>query len=139
MMAVNYIRITHDHRPLDGILQLPHISGKVIAHQHVDGRRRDPPDPLPMLLLIFLKEMLGQEQYVRLSLAKRRQEYAENIQAIIKVLAKLAPRYCRLQVLVLSGDQPDIGFDRLRPADAFELALLQHPEQFRSEEHTSEL
>ena len=49
MVRVNHLAVAHQHGALQDIFQLADVSGPVIAHQHVDGRRRDPLDDLVVL------------------------------------------------------------------------------------------
>ena len=49
MMAVNHLAVAHEHGALERVLELAHVARPVIAHEHVDGRRRDALDALVVL------------------------------------------------------------------------------------------
>src|SRR5690606_22560659 len=63
--------------------------------------------------------------------AKRRQDHAEDVQSVEKVLAKPSGLDRRDEVLVRRVDEADIDVDRLRAPDALEASLLEKTEEFR--------
>ena len=65
-----------------------------------------------------------------LALPQRRNEQWQHVQPVIQVFAKLAFCHRLLQQLVGRGDDADIHLDRLCPAQAQEVALFQHAQQF---------
>src|SRR4029434_7857956 len=129
MMAVDHSIVAKDHSAFDAILQLADISRPVIAHEHIDGRRRDALDRLPMLTGIFFDKMVGQEQDVRLSLPQRRHEDRKDIETVIEVLAETAFDYRALEVSIGGADEADVGPQGLVPADALELTFLEYSEE----------
>ena len=59
--------------------------------------------------------------------AERRQHDGNHVQAVIEILPETAIFHILFQVLVCSGDHPDIHFYRLGASHRFELLLLEHP------------
>ena len=94
-----------------------------------------------MLPRVLLKEMIGEQEQVRFTVAKRWDKDGENIQPVVKVLAEVSFRHRFLQILVRSRNQPYIGANRGRAAQAFEFLFLQHAQQFhlRGEIHIADL
>src|SRR5712691_4955112 len=129
MVAVDDTAVADQHRPLDAVLQLADVPGPVVAHEHVDGGRGDAADVLPVGGRVLLDEMVGEEKDVGPPLAQRRQEDAEHVEPVVQVLPEGALLHRGFQVLVGSGDQPDVDLDRLHAAQPLELALLQHAQQ----------
>ena len=58
----------------------------------------------------------------------------EDREPVEEVLAEVAARDGGLQVAVRRGDDPDVGLQDLRPAEALELALLQDAEELGLDE-----
>ena len=55
----------------------------------------------------------------------------KNIQTVKQIFAKFLVGDVLLQIAVGGGDDPHIDVQRLHSAQPFELAILQHPQQFR--------
>ena len=90
------------------VLELADVAGPVIAHQHVDRRRRDALDVLAVLARELLEEVVGQQQDVGLPLAQRRHEDREDVQPVVQVLAERPAGDRLLEVLVGGRDQADV-------------------------------
>src|SRR5574338_89139 len=116
---MNNVGIADENSSFDRIFKLANIARKVIAHEHIDGRSRNTPDPLSVLLFVFFKEMLRQQQNIGLTLAQRRQKDRENIQAIIEVLAKFPCTDRFFEVFVRRCDKPYVRLYCLGSAEAF--------------------
>ncbi len=77
----------------------------------------------------LLEKVLDQERDIVAALAQRRKLDADDLEPVIKVLAKL-PLGDRVgQVAVGRRDQPDVDLDRLVRAHPHDLAGFEHPEQ----------
>jgi hypothetical protein len=83
-------------------------------------------DTLAVFALKLLDKMLGKQEYVGLALAQRRHEDREDVQTIVKILAKLRALNRFFQILVRRNDQPYVYFDCFNAAEPFKLALLQN-------------
>ena len=73
--------------------------------------------------------MLHEERDVVATLAQRRQLHRNHVQPVVEILAKRALGHHPGEVGMRGGDHADIDLDRVRVADALELALLQHAQQ----------
>src|ERR1700693_1265505 len=78
----------------------------------------------------FLDKMLHQERDVFGSLAQGRNENRENIQAIVKIAAKLFFQNHFFQIAMSRRHYSNVDFLRVRASQAFELSLLQDTKQF---------
>ena len=126
---MDHLPVAHQHRPLEDVFQLPDVAGPVIAHEHVDGGRRDALDDLTVLVRELLEEVIGEQQQVGFALAERRHEDGEHVEPIVEVLAEGILRDGLLEILVRRGEQAHVGLDRFGAAQPLELALLQHAQQ----------
>ena len=73
--------------------------------------------------------MLHEQRNVVAPLAQRRQLHRDDVQAVEQILAERALGDHLREIGVRRGDDADVDLDRLRVADALELALLQHAQQ----------
>ena len=121
--------LADQHRALDAVLQLAHVAGPVVAHEHVDGGGGDAADVLAVGGRVLLHEVIGQERHVRPALAQRRQVDVEDVQPVIEVLAEDAGLHRGLQVLVGGRDQADVDLDGPHPAQPLDLPLLEDAQQ----------
>ncbi len=74
--------------------------------------------------------MADQKRYILAALAQRRDVDRNHVEPVIEVFAEAARFGFLQQVAIAGGDDPGIDADGLRIADALELVLLQHAEQF---------
>src|SRR5262245_27270071 len=74
--------------------------------------------------------MGGQNRNVVGAFAEWRQLQIDDVQAVVKVLAELIGFDHLFQIAVGRRDDANVHRDRLFPAQAFELSLLQHAQQF---------
>ena len=73
--------------------------------------------------------MLHEQRDVLFAIAKRRNLDGDDVQPIEQVLAELTVGDHLREIAVGGGDDADVDFDRVRVADALELALLQRAQQ----------
>ena len=94
-----------------------------------------------MLPRVLLQEMIGEQEQVRFAIAQRWDKDGENIQPVVEILAEVSFRHRFLEILVRSCNQPHIGANRGRAAQAFEFLFLQHAQQFhlRGKIHVADL
>ena len=78
---------------------------------------------------MFLHEMPHQHRNIVLPLPQRRHRDLQHRQPVIQILPETAVPHRLLQIAVGRGNQADIHLDGMDPAHAFELTLLQHPQQ----------
>ena len=119
-------------RALDDVLELADVARPVIRHQ--------PPQPLlrhrrraaSELGRQLLQEVLHEERDVVATFAQRRQLDRNHVQPVVEILAKRSFGHHLREIRVRRGDDADVDLDRVRVADAFELALLKHAQQLGS-------
>ena len=111
------------------VLQLPDVAGPVVALEHGQGLRGDAAHLLAELLAELLEEVGDEQRDVLAALAQRRQVDRDDVEAVEEVLAHRPLRHRRLEVAVGGGDEPHVGLDVLRVADAPDLALLDGPQE----------
>ena len=75
--------------------------------------------------------MLHQQRDVLAALAQRRQLHGNDVQPVEEILAERAVGDHPREVGMRRGDDAHVDLDRVRVADALELALLQHAQQLR--------
>ena len=85
----------------------------------------------PTLGAELLEEVLHEQRDVLAALAQRRQLHRDHVQPVEEILAERAVGDHLREVAVGRGDDAHVDLDRVRVADALELALLQHAQQLR--------
>src|SRR3954469_24890955 len=99
-MAVNHFAVAHQYRALDRVLELADVAWPMVAGEHVDRRRRDPPDAAGVLARELLEEMIDEQHQVGFSLAQRRNEDREHVETVVEILAERAGGNRPLEILV---------------------------------------
>ena len=82
---------------------------------------------------VALEEVLGERRHVARPLAERRQRHAHDVEPVEEVQAEEPVPDGGAEVAVGRGDEPDVGLDGPRPADALEGLVLEHAEELRLE------
>ena len=77
----------------------------------------------------LLQEVLDEQRDVVASLAKCWELDRNDIQPVVEIFAKRPFTDHLREVRVRSGDHADINLDRMRVADAFDLAFLEHAQE----------
>ena len=122
-----------NHGTFDDVLHFPHVARPGIPDQRVHDFRWNAFDSSADALRELLGEMTNQQRNVVATLAQRRQQDREHVQAIEKVAAKLAVGDHLRQVSIRCRHQPHIHTHRARASQAFEFLLLESSEQLRLE------
>ena len=115
---------TENDGPFDTVFKLPDISRPMIVHEHVRCRDGDAHNLLVHLLGVFLDEMIGQKDDIRLSLPQGRNDDGEDVQPIVEIFPKLSFSYERLQIPICCGDNPDVHFYAHIATEALEHPFL---------------
>ena len=89
--------------------------------------------PRPGLGGELLQEVLHQQRHVVAAFAQRRQLHRDHVEPVEQILAERPVGHHSREVGMRRGDHAHVDLDRVRVADALELALLQHPQQLRLE------
>ena len=92
-------------------------------------------DRRPFLLLFGERAqvVVDERRDLLAPLAQRRQAQADDVEAVEEVLAEASVGDERFEIGVGGGDDADVHLDRLRLAEAVDLARLEEAEQFRLE------
>ncbi len=114
----------------DHIFHLSHIPGPRIGHERLKGSRGDSRHGSGMGVTEALEKMSCQGRDVFLSLAERRQEDRDHVQAEEKVLTEHPVTDRFFEVPVRRRDDSDIKFLNLRIPDPAALPFLEKAEQF---------
>ena len=120
-----------NRRALDDVLELAHVARPVVARRALEKRRRDARERLAELAPGLGEEVADEQRDVLAPLAQRRHGHREDVEPIVEIGPELAGRGAAAQVAVRRSDQPHVGAQRARAADALELLLLQHAQQLR--------
>src|SRR5260370_24937909 len=64
-------------------------------------------------------------------LTQRRHLDVNHVEPIEQIIAKSSPLNCVFEIGIGRSDQPRVDLNRLVPAQPFELAVLDHPQEFR--------
>src|SRR5206468_2545138 len=118
-----------NHRALQNVLQLAHVSRPRIALQPLHRFATDvldaPADPHGELG----DEELCQQRNITRALAQRGKMQREHVQSIVEILTERSLAYALEQIAIGRGDDANVGFDRRVSTDALKLALLKHAKE----------
>ena len=120
--------LREDRRALDDVLQFADVAGPVVARKPARIAFRQSQLGFQRLALA-VEKVLRQQRNVLAPLAQRHRLHRKHVEAEIEVFAKPAALHFLLEVAVGGGDQADVDGAGALCADAFEIALLQHPQQ----------
>ena len=115
------------HRPLNDVLELPHVARIGVLAQGQKRVLREPHDLLCGLLGLHLEEVVGEGRDVAGPLAEGRQPDHHHVDAVVEVLAELAGGHELLERLVAGQDHPHVDLDGLVGSHRLEGAILHHP------------
>src|SRR6267378_3906440 len=118
-----------DDEALHEVLELPHVAWPIVMAQVVERLLVHRGGWLGVLPRVTVHEEGDQLGHVLETLAQRRQGERDDGEAEVEVLAKTLGADVLAQVAVRRRDDAHVGRDRLVPADALELALLQDSQQ----------
>ena len=126
-----------DHRPFDHVLQLPDVARPGVALQHLHGHGRHGVNGLARFAGKLLDEKAHQQGDVFPAVPERRHGDRKDLQAVVEIFAKPAAAKVLPQISIGRCDDPDVDPNRLRAAQALELAVLEHPQQLGLERRYS--
>ena len=84
---------------------------------------------LPLDFGVLAQEVLAQQRDVVLALHQGRDLQGDHVDAVVEVLAEVAPLHFALQVLVGGGQDPEIHGDFRGAAHPHQGLFLEHPQQ----------
>src|SRR5205085_12609325 len=119
---------------LNGVLKLADVAGPVVVSQ-TRARLARNPFHLPVTLVAdLLNEIICQQWNILASLPERRHGERDDVEAIVEVWTECALTDGFFEVSVGRANQSDINLERACAADALELSLLKHAQQFGLQE-----
>ena len=101
----------------------------MIGHHHVDGGRGNAFKLLSISLVVFLQEMVCQQQDVRAPLPQGGEMDGKDIQPVIQVFPEPARPDGILKVPAGGGNHPDIHGNLLVATDPLERPFLEHTQK----------
>src|SRR5262245_13456510 len=120
---------THNHGPLDYVLQLADVTWPIVVLQQLQGLLVDRLEAFSRPGGVALHEVLNESQDVVCTGPKRWHFDGKDIESIEQVLAETPAGHGGTQITVGGRDDSYIDADRLRASDPLEFALLQHSEE----------
>src|SRR5262245_17806710 len=127
--AVEHPAARRDHRALHQVFELADIARPTVGGRPLDECRGNPRERPSELARGLRREVLDQARDVAATLPQRRHCDRKHVQAVVEIGAEKPGADPRLQVAIRRRDQPHIGAQGARAADALELALLQHAQE----------
>src|SRR5262249_20819280 len=127
----DHVRSTDDQRSFNNVAKLADVARPMIAPERLHAFAVNPPYFLSSEREQFLEKSLDETWQIVDSVAERRQLDRKHIQPVEEVLAELAVANRGIEVAIRGGQHADIAGDLGGSAEAPELALLEHPQQFR--------
>src|SRR5262249_38691275 len=97
-----------DHQPLDHVLQLTHVPGPRVGAQRLHRGRRDFGDWRSVGRNVAAEEMLDQFGNVLASIAQRRYDDVDDVEAVIQVVAELTLTDQLPQIAIGCRDDADV-------------------------------
>src|SRR3989442_5836922 len=113
MLDVDEVRPREHDRPLDPVLELPHVPGPRVGHEALERARRQAADRLPVAGRLATKEVRDEQRNVFRALPEGRQLDVNDRDVVIEVPEKAAVVDGLAKVAARRGDDAD---PRLRPA-----------------------
>jgi hypothetical protein len=129
MMGFDDAICTENDGPFDTVFQFPDIPRPMIIHEQVRCRSGDAREFSVQFPGVFLNEMIGEEDNVRLALPQRRNDDGENVQSVIEIFPEFSFSYELFQIPVCRGDNPDVHLYACITAEALENPFLQDAQQ----------
>src|SRR5579864_752527 len=120
-----------DDGALDHIAQFADVARPGVLDQRFHGFRGNSIDLLPHPRREILHEIADQHGDILAALAQRRDDEREDVEAVIQIHAELLIAGQRAQIAMGGGHQAEVRHQSARAAQALELAVLQHAQQFR--------
>src|SRR6266545_1714825 len=113
--------VGHEHRPLDRVVELPHVPRPGVLGEASHGRGLEAGDALSIALGVLAEEVGGEEGNVLPPLAQGRDPDLDGVQAEEQVLAEARRRHLGVQVGVGGGQ--DAHVDPARLGGAYPVGL----------------
>ena len=119
-----------EYERLDEVAELAHVPGPELPLEGGQHRRLDAPHIPVQLLVEELQEVLDEEWNVLRPFAQRRNLQSHHLETVVEVLAKSPVRHPAREVAVGGCHQAKIHRELGCTANAHDVALLEHPQEF---------
>src|SRR5258708_37378018 len=123
------LRVAHDYRSLDDVLQFANVTRPGIRLKHFQSLFVYPAYALSCFTRITIDEVLNQQANVFLPFTQRRHLNRENVEPVKEVAPERARGDGRFQIAVSSGNHPNIRSDGSSSTDTTELVFLQNAQK----------
>src|SRR4030095_13271455 len=127
MPGVDERSSAHDQGALEHVSQLPDIAGPFVTAQRLHRPWRQ----FRRGARALAEKGCGERQNVVTPLPEWWNVNVEDVQPVVEICAEFPLRDRILEVSISGGDDADVDADRPRAAQAQELTLLQHAQEFR--------
>ena len=121
--------VAHRHQPLDQVLELADVARPPVRGQDLQRRSGDALDRSSELRLVAIEEEPRELRQILDPIAQRRHADRDHVDPVVEILAEPSFLDRLLEIDVGRRDQPEVGLDRLRSADALDLAFLDGAQQ----------
>src|SRR6185436_11372722 len=125
----NPVLLRHRDQTLDQVLELANVARPPVSGEDLERRFGNALDVAPELHVVASQEEVGELGNVFDAVPERRHPDRNDVQAEVEVLAEAPLAHRLVEVDVGGRDQPEAGLDRVRAADAFDLAFLDGAQQ----------
>src|SRR5260370_5597782 len=119
------LRVAHDYRSLDDVLQFANITRPGVRHQQIEALFVHRLKALSCFLRVTINEILDQQGNVFSSFTQRRHFNWKDVEPVKQVAPEHARMDGSLQIAVTSGNHSNISSDGSSSADTFEFMFLQ--------------
>ncbi len=132
VVACQLLAVRSDDHALDDVAQLAHVvTVPVVGHQNLENLRAGPFGFDAEATARRREQVLDECRDVGEPLAQRRHAQRMHVEPEEEILAEPAFGHLLLQVTVRRRDHARVDRDRLGPADASDVSLLEHAQQLR--------
>ena len=122
-----------DNESLYQVLEFAHVARPVVAAEQLHGLGAEAAHLTLLVGVGHLQEVVDQQRNVVPAVSEGRDLDRDHVESVVEILPEAALPDRLLQVLVGSGQHPDIDRNGLRRADGLKGPVLQHPEQLHLE------
>src|SRR5258708_19136320 len=123
------LRVAHDYRSLDDVLQFAHITRPGVRLKQFQALFVYPANALSCFTRITIDEVLNQYGNVFRPFTQRRHLSRENVEPVKEVTPERARSDGRFQIAVSSGNHPNIRSDGSSSTDTTEFVFLQNAQK----------
>src|SRR5258707_1862371 len=123
------LRVAHDYRPLDDVLQFANVTWPGIRLKQCKALFVSPADALACFPRVTIDVVINEHWNVFLPFPQRRHLNRENVEPVKEVTPERARSDGRFQIAVSGGNHPNIRSDGSSSTDTTELVFLQNAQK----------